>query len=179
MFSIERADWPRLHDMFKARDANAWQREFPVGFPVEVSALYSLFINFVAILLLVWKAEAWLKQNMSCWSVNSFDFALEKLHSHWNARAIFPRKIERINRPTRHVFLQSHILSLLPLQVPWCLTRSRRACWMMSLVVSLIKLAKRNCGWHHSNRKSLDYVYGTKENAKVHGKKKSLFETWK
>ena len=116
--SIECADWPRLHDMFKARDANAWQREFPVGFPTEVSALYSLFINFVTILLLVWKAEAWLKQNMSCWSVNSFDFALEKLHSHWNARAIFPRKIERINRPTRHVFLQSHILSLLPLQVP-------------------------------------------------------------
>ena len=32
---------------------------------------------------------------MSCWSVNSFDFALEKL---------FPRKIERINRPTRQKF---------------------------------------------------------------------------
>ena len=34
-----------LHDMFKACDANVWQREFPVGFPVEVSALNSLFIN--------------------------------------------------------------------------------------------------------------------------------------
>ena len=45
LFSIERADWPKLHDMFKARDAIAWQREFPVGFPVEVSALNSLFIN--------------------------------------------------------------------------------------------------------------------------------------
>ena len=44
LLSIERADWPNLHDMFKARDANVWQREFPVGFPVEVSALNSLFI---------------------------------------------------------------------------------------------------------------------------------------
>ena len=31
--------------MFKARDANVWQREFPVKFPGEVSALNSLFIN--------------------------------------------------------------------------------------------------------------------------------------
>ena len=43
--SIEWADWPKLHDMLKACDANVWQREFPVGFPVEVSALNSLFIN--------------------------------------------------------------------------------------------------------------------------------------
>ena len=27
-------------------------------------------------LLLAFQADAWLKQNMSCWSVNSFDFAL-------------------------------------------------------------------------------------------------------
>ena len=45
LLSIERADWPKLHDMFKARDAIVWQREFPVGFPVEVSALNSLVIN--------------------------------------------------------------------------------------------------------------------------------------
>ena len=45
LLSIEWAHWPKLHDMFKARDAIAWQREFAVGFPVEVSALNSLFIN--------------------------------------------------------------------------------------------------------------------------------------
>ena len=45
LLSIERTDWPKLHDMFKARDANLWQREFPEGFPVEVSALNSIFIN--------------------------------------------------------------------------------------------------------------------------------------
>ena len=28
---------------------------------------------------------------MSCWSVNSFDFAPEKLHSRWSARANFSR----------------------------------------------------------------------------------------
>ena len=31
--------------MFKARDAIVWQREFPAGFPAEVSALNSLYIN--------------------------------------------------------------------------------------------------------------------------------------
>ena len=31
--------------IFKARDANVWQREFPVGFPVEVSALNSFSIK--------------------------------------------------------------------------------------------------------------------------------------
>ena len=41
------------HDMFKARDANVWQREFPVGFPVEISALNSIFITFFMLLLLV------------------------------------------------------------------------------------------------------------------------------
>ena len=46
LLSIERADWPKLH-MFKAHDANVWQREFPVGFPVEVSALNSMLINDV------------------------------------------------------------------------------------------------------------------------------------
>ena len=42
---IERADWPKLHIMFKTRDANVWQREFLVEFLVEVSALNSLFTN--------------------------------------------------------------------------------------------------------------------------------------
>ena len=45
MLSIERADWPRLHDMFKARDAKAWQGEFPVGFPIRVCALHLLLID--------------------------------------------------------------------------------------------------------------------------------------
>ena len=35
---------------------------------------------------------------MSCYCVNSFDFALEKLHSCWSARAIFPRE----NRTNQH-----------------------------------------------------------------------------
>ena len=31
LLSIEGVDWPKLHDMFKARDAKRWQREFPDG----------------------------------------------------------------------------------------------------------------------------------------------------
>ena len=45
LFFIERADWPKVHDMFKARDAIAWQREFPVGFPLRVCASNLIFIN--------------------------------------------------------------------------------------------------------------------------------------
>ena len=104
LLSIEHADWQKLHDMFNARDANVWQSEFPVGFPVEVSALNSIFINIFHDVVACIESRCVIKQNMSCWSVDSFDFALEKLHSRWSARAFFPRKIERINRPTRHVF---------------------------------------------------------------------------
>ena len=42
---MERADWPKLHDMFKACDAKAWQREFPEEFPATVFALNLLLIN--------------------------------------------------------------------------------------------------------------------------------------
>ena len=67
--------------MFKARDAIAWQREFPVGFPVEVSALNSLFIKIFHDVVVHIESRCVIKVNMSCWSVNSFDFALEKLYS--------------------------------------------------------------------------------------------------
>ena len=45
LLSMERSDWPKLHDMFKASDAKTWQCKFPVGFPVRVCALNLLFIN--------------------------------------------------------------------------------------------------------------------------------------
>ena len=45
MLSIERADWAKLHNIFKARDTNTWQCEFPVGFPVQVCASNLLLIN--------------------------------------------------------------------------------------------------------------------------------------
>ena len=41
----------------------------------------------------------------SYWSFNSFDFMGEKLHECFSTSAVFQRKIERINRPTRHVLL--------------------------------------------------------------------------
>ena len=48
LLSIERADWPMLHDMFKARDVKAWQREFPVGFLVWVCPSNLLLINILS-----------------------------------------------------------------------------------------------------------------------------------
>ena len=43
--------WPKLHDMFKACGPNVWQREFPVGFPVEVN-LQPVYSGTVFCLLL-------------------------------------------------------------------------------------------------------------------------------
>ena len=34
LLSIERADWSKQPEVFKARDAKIRKREFPVGFPV-------------------------------------------------------------------------------------------------------------------------------------------------
>ena len=45
LLTNECADWPKLHDMFKACDAKTWQREFPVGSPARVCALNLLLIN--------------------------------------------------------------------------------------------------------------------------------------
>ena len=45
LISIKRADWPKLHDMSKTRDCKAWQRKFPVGYPVTICALNLLLIN--------------------------------------------------------------------------------------------------------------------------------------
>ena len=45
LLSIERTDWPKLHDMFKACENNTWQCEFHAGVPVEVCALNLLSIN--------------------------------------------------------------------------------------------------------------------------------------
>ena len=45
LLSIERADWHKRQDMFKARNADTWQRKFPMGFPVRVCALNLLSIN--------------------------------------------------------------------------------------------------------------------------------------
>ena len=50
LLPIERADWPKLHNMFEARDAKTWQRKFPVGFPSRVGAfnfLFNIFHHFV------------------------------------------------------------------------------------------------------------------------------------
>ena len=102
LLSIEPAEWPKLREMFKAHDINTWQRAFPIGFPVEVCALNSLFFNIFMMILFVLNADARFKQNMSCWSINSFDFGLENF---------FPCKIELIFRPTRHGFLRGKLFS--------------------------------------------------------------------
>ena len=37
----------KLHDIFEARAAKTWEREFTVRFPITVCALNLLFINII------------------------------------------------------------------------------------------------------------------------------------
>ena len=90
LLSIERADWPKQSDLFKASDAKTWKRKFSIGFPVRVCALNLLFVNIFHDVVVRKESRCVIKQNRSCCSIYSFDFALKELHSHWSARAIFP-----------------------------------------------------------------------------------------
>ena len=60
--------------MFKARDAITRQRQFPLGLPVFICALYLLFIDIFHDVARI-ETDAWLKQNVSWCSVL---IALEK-----------------------------------------------------------------------------------------------------
>ena len=92
LLSIERADWTKLHDMFKARDAEANQREFPVGVPVRVCASNLLLFNIFLDIIVRIESRCVIKAKHVLLVCYLFDFSLEKLHSRWNARAFFPRK---------------------------------------------------------------------------------------
>ena len=54
-----------------------------------------------------------MSKNMSCWSVNSFDFAREKLHERFSAIAVFPAQ-SRTNYQTNQTCfaLITHLLSV-------------------------------------------------------------------
>ena len=48
---------------------------------------------------------------MSCWSVNSFDFAREKLHEHFSTSVVFPAKLNESINKTCFVLIM-HLLSI-------------------------------------------------------------------
>ena len=73
LLSIEGADWPKLHDMFKACDAKAWQREFLVGFPVSLCLEFVIYQHFSRCCCSI-ESRCMIKQNMSCWYVSLFHF---------------------------------------------------------------------------------------------------------
>ena len=71
LVSIKHADWSKLHDMFKAHDAKTWWHKFPVEFPARVLLSWICYSSaFFMMLLFIWKADAWLKQNMYFCCVN-------------------------------------------------------------------------------------------------------------
>ena len=72
-------------------------------------------------LLLVQKADAWLKQSMSCWSVYSFDFSRGKLHSRWSARAIFPTKSRTSQQTKKTCFTTKHGVGNREQWSGWCM----------------------------------------------------------
>ena len=84
---------------------------FLVGFLNRVCALNLLFINLFHDVVNRIETEVWLKQNMSCCPVNSFDFAQEKLHLLLSVKIVqfFLCEVEWINRTTTQVLLWTQI----------------------------------------------------------------------
>ena len=82
--------------------------EFPVESTVRVCTLNLLFINIFHDIVVCIESRRMIKAKhvlSICWL---FRFCAEKNCTHTEALVQFsPRKIERINRPTRHVLLQS------------------------------------------------------------------------
>ena len=70
VLSIERAGWPKLHDLFKARDATNRQRQLPVS----ARAFYYFYSSAPIhdVVACIKKTGVGLKQNMSCHRLNLF-----------------------------------------------------------------------------------------------------------
>ena len=105
LISFERADWPKLHDVFKVRDVQASQRNFSTWFPIKVCTLNLLFINVFRDAIVHIERRCVIKAKHVCRSVDWFDFVLENCTRTESLVQCFPRKIERVNRETRHVLL--------------------------------------------------------------------------
>ena len=81
---------------------------FRWDFQFRLCALNLLLINNFHDFVVCVESRCVINVNMSCYCVNSFDFALKKLHSHWSTRTIFPAwKSKKINAVARHVLLHS------------------------------------------------------------------------
>ena len=98
-YGVTRSQW------VKALDAIAWQREFPVGFPVRVCASDLLLINIFLDIVSLIESRCVIKAKhvlLFCQLDRSFAVKTAEVLPQY-----FPRKIERINRPTRHVLLHA------------------------------------------------------------------------
>ena len=106
LLSIENPDWPKLHDIFKARDAKTWQSTIPVGFPVRVCALKLLFINNFHDVVARIKKQMHDSSKTCLEGLLTLLICVGKLHERFSASAVSPAQ-NRINRPTRHVLLHT------------------------------------------------------------------------
>ena len=129
--------------MFKASDAKAWQHEFPVGFPVIVCASNLLLINIFLDSVARIESRCVIKAKhvlLVCQFVRLFagKTALALKRSCF----LFLRKIERINRPTRHVLLQNNDWSLTWLSL-WAFKRQTP---QFNIKISSYQYMKSHCG---------------------------------
>ena len=111
---IERADLPKRHDMFKARDAKAWQRDFPVGFPVKVCISNLLLINIFLDIVAPIESRCVIKPKHDLLvSAHSFDFFY----------------IDK-----RHLFLKCYV----------CISQLATVMWCSMSVVTIIEMREWN-----------------------------------
>ena len=100
LYSIERADWSKPHDMFKARgQTTSTYGQLPVRGLAECLLFIDISLRCFTRIEIIYVINA--KDDLLfC----QFVFiALENPHSCGRASALTPAQLERINRPARHV----------------------------------------------------------------------------
>ena len=113
LLSIERHDWPKLHDMLKARDAKTGQRKFPAGFRVRFCALDLLFINFFRDVVVGIESRCVIKSKHVLLVCSYVRFCVGKTALALKRSCNFSqRKIDRINRPSIFYYIIHYKLTL-------------------------------------------------------------------
>ena len=94
------------------------QRQFPVGFPVRMCALYLLFINIFHDVVAHIESRCVIEAT-HVFLLCSLSSRWKNMHLHWSARVIFPARFERINKSRKTGCITCTNREILYLCSPW------------------------------------------------------------